>query len=192
MYQDNSAQKKSIIISLLLLIFTIGFVYFYYSSTRAEVPSIFAKNDSNQVSVKVYFIDEKEYNPDPAMGNSTAPNQYVYRQVPQGGDLAKEAINELLKGPTATETKEGYRTCINSGNRLNSLSVSNGVALIDFYLATSIVPSIHNSFNEVWGICGTKSVDSQIEKTLTQFSAIKKVIITVNGEAIENSIIRSN
>lgn len=189
MYFDHSTSIKSLLISLALLIFVLGIVYFYYKETNTPIP-YFSNNDSlNFTKVKVYFIDQKEYNPDPKTGDSTAPNQYVYRQVPINGDLAKEAINELLKGPTEAETKLGYRSCINSGNHLNSLSVSNGVALVDFYLATSIVPSIHNSFNEVWGICGTKSVDSQIEKTLTQFSFIKKVLITVNGEAVQKSIV---
>jgi spore germination protein GerM len=86
--------------------------------------------------------------------------------------MARLALEELLKGPTPDEQKEGYYTSINSGVEIENFRIENGSAWVDF----------NDRFDEsVAGSCQVEAIRAQVEKTLLQFPSIREVQITVQG-----------
>jgi spore germination protein GerM len=59
-------------------------------------------------------------------------NFAVERTIPKTLAVARAALEELLKGPTEAEKAEGYFTSINPGVKIQSLTIENGVARVDF------------------------------------------------------------
>lgn len=96
----------------------------------------------------------------------------VKRRVPKTAAVAEAALTELLKGPTAAEHNAGYVSAIPRGVKMNSLSVTNGVAKVDF--SKALEPG--------GGACAVTGIRAQIEKTLMQFSTVKSVTISVDGK----------
>ncbi len=128
------------------------------------------------MTVKVYFGDTIDAQ------NCLIPS-YISRVIPKTTAVARAAIEELLRGPTVAEKSQDYWTGLNSGITIKSLSISNSVAYVDFYLP---LVSTFNAPNT--GTCGASILRNQIENTLKQFSTVKNVIITVNGKPMENFI----
>lgn len=120
--------------------------------------------------VKVYF-NNPEIDPNWAFECSNV--LAVEREIPKTTDVAMEAITELLKGPTNAEKNEGYVTSINSGVEVQSLTIQNGVAKIDFNEQLQY---------QVGGSCKTSAIIAQIQQTLKQFSAVNSVVISINGK----------
>jgi len=120
------------------------------------------------MSVKIYFNNEK-MDPEFSCNKVFA----VERTIPKTTAISRAAIEELLKGPTAAERLQGYFTSINSGVKIQSLIIENEVAKIDFDEQLQ---------NQVGGSCRVSAIRSEIIETLKQFSTIKSVIISINGE----------
>jgi spore germination protein GerM len=79
-----------------------------------------------------------------------------------------------LAGPTEAEKSQGYYTNINPGVQILSLVIVNGVARADF----------DQSLQEaVGGSCRVAAIRTQITQTLKQFSTVKSVTISVNGDS---------
>lgn len=120
------------------------------------------------VSLKVYFPNSKL---DPGTPDC-AKVFSVSRTIPATRAVAKAALAELLKGPTAEELSLGYFTSINSGVRLQKLSIVSGAAKADF----------DEEFERnVGGSCRVTSIIAQVEETLKQFPTVQKVEISING-----------
>jgi len=99
----------------------------------------------------------------------------VKRTIPKTGAIARAAIEELLKGPTQEEIKSGYYTNINSGVKLNDISIQKTnppSALVDFDEQLQF---------QVGGSCKVGAIRAQITETLKQFPSIENVIISING-----------
>ena len=133
-----------------------------------------AKNNSNPppqtsgtMNVSVYFAN--------TISNPGFPdcrvNYSVSRSIPQTQTVARASLEQLLQGPTTAEYNAGYRTFLGTGITINSLTVTSGVAHVDF--ATLTGPG---------GTCGVAGMVSQIKNTLLQFSTIQSVNMTVNGQ----------
>ena len=95
----------------------------------------------------------------------------VDRQVPKTTATANAAISELLKGPTDAEKSQGYTTTIPVGSKLNSISIINGEAKVDFDATTE----------SGGGSCSMASRVAQITQTLLQFPTITSVKLSING-----------
>lgn len=119
-------------------------------------------------SVKVFFGNE-EKNPG-ALDCSLAFS--VTRTIPKTTEVARVALEELLKGVTQEEKNAGYFTSINNGVKIKSLTITNGVAKVDFDKALE---------QNVGGSCRVTAIRSQITQTLMQFSTVKSVIISIDG-----------
>lgn len=99
----------------------------------------------------------------------------VKRTIPKTEGVARAAIEELLKGPTQQEIKSGYYTSINSGVKLNDISIQKTnppSALVDFDEQLQF---------QVGGSCRVAAIRAQITQTLKQFPSIEDVIISING-----------
>ncbi len=97
----------------------------------------------------------------------------VSRKVPKTEGIARAALNELLKGPTAEEKKQGFATAINEGVEIQRLVIENGVAEVDFNDRLGW---------QVGGSCRVNAIRAQIEETLKQFPTVDEVVISIEGE----------
>jgi len=118
-------------------------------------------------SLKVFFNNNK-LDPEISCNKVFATD----RQVPKTDAVARAALEELLKGPTDAEKTAGFFTSINTGVKIQSLTITNGTAKVDF--------------NEqlqagVGGSCKVSAIRAQITQTLKQFDSVKSVIISING-----------
>lgn len=100
----------------------------------------------------------------------------VDRVVAKSTAVGRLALEELLNGPTEAEKKSGYLTSINDGVKINSLIIEGKTAIVDFD------DTIEKGLG---GSCRVTAIRSQITKTLTQFSTVDEVIISVNGRTEE-------
>jgi len=96
----------------------------------------------------------------------------ISRAISKTEAVARGAILELLKGTTEMEKKSGYFTSINTGVKIQKLTIENGTAKID--LSNEIEKGLGGS-------CRVANIRAQIETTLKQFPTVKSVIISVDG-----------
>jgi hypothetical protein len=169
-------------------IFLIGVKFFELGYIPAPSPSIkIAKpgsaesdlilkllNSSNQDQrmVKIYFGNEVK-NPNTEDCSLVYP---VDRTVLPSAHSEEAALQEMLNGPTATERTAGYFTAINNGVKINSLSIQNGIARVDFDKKIE---------EAVGGSCRVSLIRSMITQTLMQSPAVKSVVISVEGSIDE-------
>ena len=124
-------------------------------------------NLAETIKVKVYFNNDRM---DPEFScNKVFP---VEREIPKTQAVARAALEELLKGATEEEKNQGFFTNINSGVKIQSLSIQDGVAKIDFDDQLEF---------QVGGSCRVAAIRAQITETLKQFPTVDSVIISING-----------
>ena len=92
----------------------------------------------------------------------------VHKDSPMG-----DALNQLLQGPSASESSTGCRSLIPAGTRLLSASIKNGVAILNF--------SEEFQFNQ-FGAEGSLAQLMQVVYTATEFSTVKSVQIMIEGQ----------
>ncbi len=96
----------------------------------------------------------------------------VKRRVQKTEAIGRAALSELIKGTTDEEEYDGFYTNINNGVEIQSLTIANGVATVDF----------NSKLEEgVGGSCLTESIRAQIEETLKQFPTVSSVVISIDG-----------
>jgi len=138
------------------------------NSEQIKIPVVINAS-ANLTTVKVYFANDK-LDPDVTCEKVFS----VERQVIKTDAIAKTALEELLKGVTEKERASGYRTTINEGVKINKLTIVNGIAKVDF----------NETMGEaVGGSCRVNFIRKQIEQTLKQFSTVKSVVISINGDS---------
>lgn len=132
---------------------------------RSAVMSLPLRAETEQIAVKAYFGKE---------GNTETCKEVfpLERRVGKTEAVARAAIDELLRGLTDAEKESGYFTSINEGVKVNKLTIADGTAKIDFDETLE---------KGIGGSCKVTFIREQINKTLMQFSTVKKVIISING-----------
>jgi len=119
--------------------------------------------------VKV-FLGNIQFDPD---ASDCGKVYEVERVVPKSQTVARSALGELLSGPTDLERSGGYSTNINSDVTVQNLSITGGVAKVDFS------PNMEDG---VSGDCRIAAIKAQITQTLEQFPTVKEVEISVDGK----------
>jgi len=122
-------------------------------------------------TVKVFFNNNEL---DPTVScNQVFP---VEKRRAKTEAVARAALDELFKGPSSLDLDYGYYTNLPSGVEIQKLTIENGVAKVDF----------NQKLEEAaGGSCRVSAVRAQITETLKQFSTVKSVIISINGETEE-------
>jgi len=137
------------------------------NSREFSVPVKIKKGAGEIMKVKAFFSNNIM---DPEIScNKVFP---IERDVPKTSAVAKAALEELLKGLTSVEKDAGFATSINSGVKIQRLTIENGVAEADFDDRLEY---------QVGGSCRVSAIRAQIIETLKQFSTIKNVIISINS-----------
>lgn len=138
---------------------------------QLEVSDASGKNsqqDETLVTVKLFFSNIKT-DPQAMNCNKTYPAE---REIIETDDLIIKTMETLLLGPDDEEKESGFVTSINSGVKIRSFKIENGVAKIDFNDTLEF---------QVGGSCRVAAISSQIRETLRQFSEINDVIISIDG-----------
>ncbi len=91
------------------------------------------------------------------------------------------AISGLLQPVTAAEKEAGYFSAIPSGTTLKYLKLDDSGA---------IEANFSGAINNAAGSCAVTAIRSQIKSTLMQFSAVKSVVICVDGECDDGKILQ--
>jgi len=86
------------------------------------------KLKAEQMVIKVFFGNEQK-NPNAQDCSLVFP---VERKIVKTLSTAKAALIELLNGPTEAEKAQGYFTSINSGVKLQKITIKEGIAYADF------------------------------------------------------------
>ncbi|MFA5359975.1 MAG: GerMN domain-containing protein [Patescibacteria group bacterium] len=133
---------------------------------KIEIPVLISP--SQVMTVKVFF---GKYGTDSSM--LACEKVYpVERIVAKTDAIGRAALEQLLAGPTEQEKAQGFYTSINSGVKINKLTITDGVAKVDF----------NETMEEgMGGSCRVSAIRAQTTQTLKQFSTVKDVIISVNG-----------
>jgi Sporulation and spore germination len=178
--------KRTRTLSLLgigILVVAIGAAFlFFYDATHApsqvqtpqtpatpqvQSPDVTPQTpESTSIPVKVFFSKHPASDDDPT---KTFP---VDRTSPDSG-VAVYAISQLLTGPTAQETSQGYFSTVRVRNDASNCGDSDFTITIKDTVATL-------RFCRTFDAVGTMSdgqAQETIKATLLQFSTIKKVII---------------
>lgn len=129
-------------------------------TTPATTPTV----PVEEASVKVYLL----------VGETPAP---LTRMV-KGG--AREALEQLLGGPTPAEEEQGYATAIPQGTRLNSYTVEGETATADFS---------RELLEYGGGSAMVQAITAQITETVkANDPRVKNVVITVDGVPAEEAL----
>lgn len=136
-------------------------------STPTQMPSS-SGTASPTIAVQAFFGNSRL---DPGVQDCSRVFS-VARVIPRTLAVGRAALEELLKGPTAAESAEGYLTSLNADVKLNALVIENGTARADFDETLE---------RGVGGSCRVIAIISQIMKTLMQFPTVSRVEISING-----------
>lgn len=131
------------------------------------IPVKIIKTSSETMSVNVYF-NNSNFDPEYSC-NKVFP---VQRNIPKTQAVARASLGELFLGPTDAEKNAGFSTSINSGVKIQSLTIVDGVAKVDFDEQLEY---------QVGGSCRVSAIRAQITETLKQFSTVDSVIISIDG-----------
>ncbi len=100
----------------------------------------------------------------------------VERSVPYSQAVAKTAMTELLKGPSATELKGlALHSEIPKGTTLNGVTIKNGIAKVD----------LSGQFDDGGGTLSVTMRLAQVVYTLTQYGTIDAVEFYMDGKRVE-------
>ena len=123
---------------------------------------------SGQRQVRVYF---------PRDGGNPHPRdpfnlQFVVRRVATAAP-ARPALEALLAGPTATEKRRRLRSLDAGGLTVGSLVIAGGTARVDF---------VSRGGKRWAGDLSPAEFRQAVERTLKQFSTVRRVTISVDGK----------
>ena len=118
------------------------------------------------VEVMVYLFDP-DPDPDDFMCEAVAP---VARLV-EPPELLTGAFEALLGGPTDAEIEAGYGSWFSSeiGWSIESVTISDGVAHIDFSEDSPLIPNASTS-------CGSMALRAQLDSTAMQFPTVEQTV----------------
>lgn len=138
------------------------------------IPVIFNNINEKIMSINLYFPNNI-LNPESFDCSLVYP---VTRIIPYTKAVASATLDELIKGPTKEEEKNGYFGIIPEGTKVNSIKIVDGVLFVDF----------SKEAESGGGSCGQAAKVSSITETLSQFPTVKSIKISINGNSDSSEI----
>ncbi|MFA5131215.1 MAG: GerMN domain-containing protein [Patescibacteria group bacterium] len=125
-------------------------------------------------SVSLYF-GNSNFNPNAADCAAVYPREHLIAGTDSNPNLA---LQELFKGPSADDKAQGYYSWFSEAtvDILNNVVVENGTAKVDLKDIRLLIPNASTS-------CGSAQLLAEMTTTLKQFSDIKTVVFSINGDA---------
>jgi len=136
--------------------------------SQFKIPVIFKEVAQIETMIVKAFFNNNNLDPEISC-NKVFP---VERTVQKTEAVAGAALEELLKGPTEEEKTAGFSTNINPDVKIQSLTVENGTARVDFDSQLEF---------QVGGSCKVSAIRAEITQTLKQFPTVENVVISING-----------
>jgi spore germination protein GerM len=131
------------------------------SSATSTTTNATTTTSGGTTTVRVYFLRDEKVGP-------------AGRTVAKTGAPAKAAMEELLKGPSASDDAAGLQTVIPAGTKLNDVTIEEGVATVD----------MSSSFGSGGGSLSIQGRVAQVVYTLTQFPTVNGVSFELDGVAV--------
>lgn len=125
-----------------------------------------ASGQREQRQVRVYF--PRDGNPHP---RDPFNLQFVVRNVAASAP-ARPALESLLAGPTSAEKRRRLRALDAGGLKVGSLVIGNGTARVDF---------VSRGGKRWAGDLSPAEFRQAVERTLKQFSTVRRVTVSVDG-----------
>jgi len=138
----------------------------------ASCPQDLVKKESATIKV---FYNNSNFNPNSIDCSQVYPLERTIMVLPETGDLAQVALQELVKGPTNEEKSLGYISWFSDKTRdiIKNVKTENEIAYVNLSDIRELIPSASAS-------CGSTEFIAEIENTLKQFPNIKKVIFAID------------
>jgi spore germination protein GerM len=132
------------------------------SGSAAEQPSEPVPEPQGTTTLRVWLVE----------GERAVP---VMRQVPRVPRIGAAVLQELLEGPTSTESGQGLSTQIPRATRLRGLTITDGVASVD----------LSGDFEEGGGTLALTLRLAQVVCTLDQFPTVDGVRFALDGAVVD-------
>jgi immunoglobulin-like protein involved in spore germination/sporulation and spore germination protein len=122
------------------------------------------------MTVKAYFHKGPAGDPQRVAG--------VTRTVPRSSAVVTTAVRQLLAGPSAAERGSGYWSFFSqrTAHMLRGISLTNGVARVDFRDFSRVIPNASSSF-------GSAALLAELDATVKQFPGVRSAVYSFNGDA---------
>jgi germination protein M len=130
------------------------------TTTTADEVTTSTTEAPAETVVRAYFLREERVGP---VGRDAA-----------GSDVAADAMEGLLEGPTSTEQEVGFSTTIPEGTELLDVTIDAEVATVD----------LSEEFTTGGGSLSMMGRVAQVVYTLTQFPTVSSVLFEVEGEPL--------
>jgi spore germination protein GerM len=126
------------------------------------------------VTIKVYFLASTNIE----TFEDCAKVRAVTRTIPKTKSVAKAALEELFKGPTEKEKKDGLSSVFFEDTKsiLLGIKIKKGAAYVN--LDGLVIEKLGSATTS----CGGAGYDASVEKTLKQFPTIKKIFFAIDGD----------
>jgi Sporulation and spore germination len=152
--------RDSYLVWAIALVFACGASLVFAQAQQQRSPS-------SRRQVRVYF--PRDGNPNP---RDPFNLQFVVREVSAAAP-ARPALEALLAGPTVEEQRRRLRALDARGLNIGTLNIRDGTAHVDFVSRGS----------KRWaGDLSPGEFRRAVERTLKQFSTVRAVVVSVNGQ----------
>jgi spore germination protein GerM len=124
------------------------------------------------VEVMVYLFDPT---PDPDDFSCEAVEPVI--RLVEPSELPAGAFDALLAGPTDEELEAGYGSWFSAetGWLVESVTISDGVAYVDFSEDSPLIPNASTS-------CGSMAMRAQLDSTAMQFPTVEQTVYSFGGD----------
>jgi spore germination protein GerM len=124
-------------------------------------------------TLRVYFNNERLA----ARPDDCAAVFEVRRTLPRTEAVATAALQQLFAGPTEAETAAGYRSPFSAATAglLKRVHIEHGTAYVD-------LNDLRAQLGGATSSCGAAEFNTAVERTLRQFSTVRRVILAIDGE----------
>ncbi len=158
--------KILIAIIIVLIITILGLSCFVFLQQKEKIKE--GKDRAEETTTLKIFFNNSNLDPEFSC-NKVFP---VERTVPKIQTPARKALELLLAGPTTEEKNQGFFTSINPDVKIESLTIENGTARVEFDEQLEF---------QVGGSCRVAAIRAEITQTLKQFPTVNNVIISIDG-----------
>jgi hypothetical protein len=162
-------EKRNILVVVAIIVI-LGITYGIVR-TKMDNAAVSVVPTLDRSTILVYHID----NANPATTTSCGITRAVLREIGETDDVYSESLNELFKGPTAAEEREGLSSVVDPlKDYFDNVTFDGHTAFINFNSEEAL-----KTLNST--ACMQEAVKRPIENTLNQFSEIERIEYSING-----------
>lgn len=157
--------RKVTIASVAAVAMLVSVLPFVLGGSATGAAGRFTRHD-----VKVFFTSRAGIED----GECDRTKSYDRRTI--GVDVLHDSLSSLLKGPSAAEREDGAASLFShrTAGMVNSVTISDGTAYVDFDDFRRIIPGASSS-------CGSASLMAELNRTAKQFPSVGRTVYSFEG-----------